>query len=157
MEISKHPEILGERSMRKQCVPGSFFSTHTREPGNEAKHLYICPHYSWGSGEETDRVLDSNKVPPHSLPHLHTRTHSPIRPWQLRQNHLGGHFYSLQEQGSHLARWGLLKRWSPQQHLPVLWEQETAFTLTLPPTAPWPNHDLTKVCTVVAASISCAW
>ena len=27
-EISKFPEILGELSMRKQCVPGSFFSVH---------------------------------------------------------------------------------------------------------------------------------
>ena len=27
-KISKFPEILGELSMRKQCVPGSFFSTH---------------------------------------------------------------------------------------------------------------------------------
>ena len=24
--------------MRKQCVPGYFFSAHTQEPGNEAKH-----------------------------------------------------------------------------------------------------------------------
>ena len=37
-EISKFPEILGELSMRKQCVPGSFFSAHAREPGNEATH-----------------------------------------------------------------------------------------------------------------------
>ena len=37
MEISKFPEILGELSICKQCVPGSSFSTHTREPGNEAK------------------------------------------------------------------------------------------------------------------------
>ena len=36
MEISKFPEILGELSMRKQCVPGSFFSAHAQEPGNEA-------------------------------------------------------------------------------------------------------------------------
>ena len=35
-EISKFPEILGELSMRKQCVPDSFFSAHAREPGNEA-------------------------------------------------------------------------------------------------------------------------
>ena len=28
MEISKSPEILGELSMRKQCVPGSFSSAH---------------------------------------------------------------------------------------------------------------------------------
>ena len=27
-EISKFPEILGKLSMRKQCVPGSFFSAH---------------------------------------------------------------------------------------------------------------------------------
>ena len=27
-EISKFPEILGELSMRKQCVPGSFSSAH---------------------------------------------------------------------------------------------------------------------------------
>ena len=36
MEISKFPEILGELSIRKQCVPGSFFSAHALEPGNEA-------------------------------------------------------------------------------------------------------------------------
>ena len=30
------PEILGELSMRKQCVPGSFFSAHAQEPGNKA-------------------------------------------------------------------------------------------------------------------------
>ena len=38
MEISKFPEreILGELSMRKQCVPGFFFSAHALEPGNEA-------------------------------------------------------------------------------------------------------------------------
>ena len=44
-EISKFPEIMGELSMRKQCVPGSFFSTHTREPGNEASdsaYTIIC-------------------------------------------------------------------------------------------------------------------
>ena len=35
-EISKFPEILGELSMCKQCVPGSFFSAHAQEPGNEA-------------------------------------------------------------------------------------------------------------------------
>ena len=34
--ISKFPEILGELSMRKQCVPGSFLSAHALEPGNEA-------------------------------------------------------------------------------------------------------------------------
>ena len=32
MEISKF-----QLSMRKQCVPGSFFSTHAQEPGNEAR------------------------------------------------------------------------------------------------------------------------
>ena len=36
MEISKFPKILGELSMHKQCVPGSFFSAHALEPGNEA-------------------------------------------------------------------------------------------------------------------------
>ena len=40
MEISKFPEILGELSMRNQCVPGSFFSVHAQEPGNEASQLY---------------------------------------------------------------------------------------------------------------------
>ena len=35
-KISKFPEILGELSMRKQCVPGSFLSAHALEPGNEA-------------------------------------------------------------------------------------------------------------------------
>ena len=32
------PKILGELSMRKQCVPGSFLSA--REPGNEARVSY---------------------------------------------------------------------------------------------------------------------
>ena len=36
-KISKFPEILGKLSMRKQCVPGSFFSAHAQEPRNEAK------------------------------------------------------------------------------------------------------------------------
>ena len=36
MEISQFPKILGELSMHKQCVLGSFFSTHAREPGNKA-------------------------------------------------------------------------------------------------------------------------
>ena len=36
MKISEFPEILGELSMRKQCVPGSFSSAHALEPGNEA-------------------------------------------------------------------------------------------------------------------------
>ena len=34
--FSEFPEILGELSMRKQCVPGSFLSAHAQEPGNEA-------------------------------------------------------------------------------------------------------------------------
>ena len=38
-KISKFPEILGELSMRKQCVPGSFLSAHTLEPGNEATQV----------------------------------------------------------------------------------------------------------------------
>ena len=37
MEISKFPEILGELSMHKQCVPGSFLTAHALEPGNEAR------------------------------------------------------------------------------------------------------------------------
>ena len=36
-KISQFPEILGELSMRKQCVPDSFLSAHALEPGNEAK------------------------------------------------------------------------------------------------------------------------
>ena len=36
MEISKFQEILGELSMRKQCVPGSLSSSPALEPGNEA-------------------------------------------------------------------------------------------------------------------------
>ena len=32
----KIPRNPGELSMRKQCVPGSFFSAHAQEPGNEA-------------------------------------------------------------------------------------------------------------------------
>ena len=36
-KINKFPEILGELSMPKQCVPGSFFfSAHAQEPGIEA-------------------------------------------------------------------------------------------------------------------------
>ena len=35
--LHKFPEILGELSMCKQFVPGSFFSAHTQEPGNEAR------------------------------------------------------------------------------------------------------------------------
>ena len=35
-EVSEFPEILGELSMYKLSVPGSFFSTHALEPGNEA-------------------------------------------------------------------------------------------------------------------------
>ena len=42
-EISKFPEILGELSMRKQCVPGSFLSAHALEPGNEA--MCTCVNY----------------------------------------------------------------------------------------------------------------
>ena len=30
-------QTLGEPGMRKQCVPGSFFSAHALEPGNKAK------------------------------------------------------------------------------------------------------------------------
>ena len=41
-EISKFPEILGELSMCKQCVPGSFFSAHAQEPGNEATPEMPC-------------------------------------------------------------------------------------------------------------------
>ena len=41
-KISKFPEILGELSMRKQCVPGSFLSAHALEPGNEASKLGKC-------------------------------------------------------------------------------------------------------------------
>ena len=41
-KISKFPEILGELSMCKQCVPGSFLSAHALEPGNEAM--------LWGAG-----------------------------------------------------------------------------------------------------------
>ena len=45
-KISKFPEILGELSMRKQCVPGSFLSVHALEPGNEAKnHATSCTKY----------------------------------------------------------------------------------------------------------------
>ena len=40
-KFPEFPEILGELSMRKQCVPGSFFSAHTQEPGNEANSYCI--------------------------------------------------------------------------------------------------------------------
>ena len=43
--LRKFPNYTqGELSMLKQCVPGSFFSAHTREPGNKAsshKTLHI--------------------------------------------------------------------------------------------------------------------
>ena len=37
--------------MRKQCVPGSFFSAHVLEPGNEAKWhpAHITSSVEWGS------------------------------------------------------------------------------------------------------------
>ena len=37
--LPRFPEILGELSMCKQCVLGSFSSAHAQEPGNEATHL----------------------------------------------------------------------------------------------------------------------
>ena len=46
--ISKFPEILGELSMRRQCVPGSFFSAHTLEPGKEVKYTYAWIQYCMG-------------------------------------------------------------------------------------------------------------
>ena len=39
LKFPKFPDLLGEVSMRKQCVPGSFVSAHTQEPGNEAKRV----------------------------------------------------------------------------------------------------------------------
>ena len=54
-EISKFPEILGELSMRKQCVPGSFLSAHALEPGNEA----TPSHEEKGSGVTTLNPLPS--------------------------------------------------------------------------------------------------
>ena len=44
-EISKFPEILGEPSMLKQCVPGSFFAAHALEPGNEALNAVMWSKY----------------------------------------------------------------------------------------------------------------
>ena len=41
-KISKFPEILGELRMRKQCVPGSFFSAHAQEAGNEPRMTYVA-------------------------------------------------------------------------------------------------------------------
>ena len=46
-KISKFQEILGELSMRKQCVPGSFLSAHALEPGNEASGPYCSPSRSY--------------------------------------------------------------------------------------------------------------
>ena len=40
--LQEFPDLLGELSMRKQCVPGSFFSVHAREPGNEATLEKAC-------------------------------------------------------------------------------------------------------------------
>ena len=45
-KISKFPEILEELSMRKQCVPGSFFSAHAQEPGNESNILSTWHHHT---------------------------------------------------------------------------------------------------------------
>ena len=39
--LRKFPEILGELSMHKQWVPGSFFFAHTQEPGNEASLIHM--------------------------------------------------------------------------------------------------------------------
>ena len=41
MEIFKisRNRFLGELNIRKQCVPGSFFSTHVQESGNEASRV----------------------------------------------------------------------------------------------------------------------
>ena len=39
MEISKFPEILGELSMHKQCVPGSFFSTMHESLHGNVRHI----------------------------------------------------------------------------------------------------------------------
>ena len=50
-KISKFPKVLGELSMCKQCVPGSFFSVHALEPGNEAKWhpAHITSSVEWRS------------------------------------------------------------------------------------------------------------
>ena len=72
MKISKFPEILGELSTGKQCVPGPFLlphmtaweqgytaswhysrdSSHTRQPGNKAMQLV-------GTTAETPPTHDS--------------------------------------------------------------------------------------------------
>ena len=45
-KISKFPEILGELSMRKQCVPGSFLSAHALEPGNKASYYSVYSYFT---------------------------------------------------------------------------------------------------------------
>ena len=59
MEVSKFPEILGELSMREQCVPDSFFSAHAREPGSEA----TCHHeHSVACGVHCIRYVNLHKA-----------------------------------------------------------------------------------------------
>ena len=56
-KISKFPEILGELSMRKQCVPGAFSSTHALEPGNEAGSLYAVQWLSTSTASDLCTLL----------------------------------------------------------------------------------------------------
>ena len=60
MQISKFPEILGELSMYKHCVPGSFLSAHAREPGNEARALVAS--YPGFFGEEKQPGIDCLRI-----------------------------------------------------------------------------------------------
>ena len=72
MGISKFPEILGELSMFKQCVSGSFFSAHALEPGNEATTLtdwVKLPNQrrskKTGDGAERDRARRAAETADH--------------------------------------------------------------------------------------------
>ena len=76
MEISKFPEILGELSMRKQCVPGSFFSTESlgtrlvtcttcTEDFSQLTLRWQCPPVPWNV--QQDRLLwDGRRWRPHT-------------------------------------------------------------------------------------------
>ena len=57
-ELSKFPDILGELSMHERCVPGSFFSAHAWEPGNEAKpSLYVAARVAQLNIHTASRLL----------------------------------------------------------------------------------------------------
>ena len=46
-KFPKFPEILGELSMHKRCVPGCFSSTHTWKPANDATLTKMGGRLGW--------------------------------------------------------------------------------------------------------------